>query len=266
MPARRRRKQKQKQQEKERVFHLFGKLPTELRLEIWTHTWEPRTVTIYPTENGVFMRPRGGNFLPASGYVNFESRSETLRYYKRCFDHGDEKDFRWFNFDLDTLCVATDPCLDLLDLTELRQLQRLIVPDDFPGVVRAATRCRDTWPKPITESFESAKVEEYLQEYYPSLREVTLTTSKWGWYMVPPKWEYRFLFRPSESSFKGWGHMRTTYVGRLRIRHSPAGSKTDRQRYSRRFSKKDVDWFLELIADLLLYCGPDPDDSSEAES
>ncbi|KAI0106468.1 hypothetical protein GGR51DRAFT_171247 [Nemania sp. FL0031] len=266
MPARRQRKQKPQQ---ERVFHLFGRLPTELRLEIWKRTWEPRTVTLYPIEHGTFLRPRGGNLLPASGYVNAESRSETLRYYKRCFDHGDKTDFRWFNFHLDTLCIATYTIyLSSLDPTELRQIQRLILPEDLPGFARDMTPCRNTWPKPVTESFESAEVEENLQEYYPSLREITLTTSHWGpWRMgrgwEGVSWEDRYACFRCESKF---GHMRTAYIGKLKIRHSPNGKRTFRHRYGYRLSEHHVEFFLGMIADLLVYGGPEPDDSSETET
>ncbi|KAI0904880.1 hypothetical protein F4823DRAFT_613198 [Ustulina deusta] len=206
MPARQRHKQ-----ERQRVFQLFRQLPTEVRLKIWVHTWEPRTVSLYPStdDGGSFLRPGTKNRLPASGYVNSESRSETLRYYKPCFANRDKTDFRWFNFRLDTLCLASDEWfLDKLDPSDARQVQRLILPETFPGVIRAATPCRDTWPKPVTESFEAPIIKELLEEDYPNLKEITLTTNRW-WvskrYSLEKELEkYDYLFEPQASLYKGW--------------------------------------------------------------
>ncbi|KAI3321008.1 hypothetical protein HD806DRAFT_546837 [Xylariaceae sp. AK1471] len=213
MPARRRRRRRQQQQ---REFHLFGKLPTELRLKIWVYTWKPRTVSLYPIDDDHFLRPGGKNPLPASGYVNFESRSETLRHYKRCFAHPDKTDFRWFNFRLDTLCLAASWWfLDKLDPRDLRQVQRLIVPEPLSSAISAATPCRDKWPEPVTESFESPMVKELLEENYPSLREITLTTNMWmvrEQYSPRDKLEDCYIFQAHPSLYKGWGHMRTTYI------------------------------------------------------
>ncbi|KAI1131175.1 hypothetical protein F5Y10DRAFT_79040 [Nemania abortiva] len=255
MPAR---GQRRRQQE-ELVFPFFRELPAELRCMVWEHSWEPRTVTLYPiepTDKPVFLRPRGGNLLPASGYVNTESREHTLRRYKRCFSHGDSTDFRWFNFHLDTLCLATfGYYLVKLDHAELRQVQRLIVPEWFPGCVRAATPCPDTWPEPVSESFDSPEMEELLEKHYPSLREITLTTGKWAiqWCLerIAKKPEDCWKFEPRRSPYVGWGHMRTTYVGKLKVRHSPSGGKTYQQRYCCRMSDKDVDLFLYRLRSML---------------
>ncbi|GAW27139.1 putative cyclin-like f-box protein [Rosellinia necatrix] len=247
MPARRRHKQEQPQ-----AFRLFQQLPAELRLQIWVCTWEPRTVSLFPsTDDGYdklsFLRPGSKNRLPTSAYVNSESRSEALRYYKRCFANRDKTDFRWFNFRLDTLCLASNPwALDMLDLGELRQVQRLIAPEFFPGAIHAMVSCDSTWPKPVTESFKSPAIKALLEHHYPSLREITLTTNIW----VIINQKYHFTPQPSE--FKGWGHLRTTYISGLKIRHSPSGSKTYRQRYCCRLSKSDIEILLATIFHLLM--------------
>ncbi|KAI0805026.1 hypothetical protein GGR55DRAFT_293963 [Xylaria sp. FL0064] len=252
MPARRR---PRGQQEQPQMFHLFGQLPTELRLKIWTHSWAPRTVSLYLVDADHFLRPGDRNLLPASGYVNSESRSETLRHYKRSFVHPDKTGFRWFNFDLDILCLATSwPFLDDLDPRDLRQVQRLIIPETLPGT-RAVTPCETTWPEPVTESFKSPKVEQLLMEKYPNLREITLTTNRWHVYKQvssESRVENCYLFQRGLSLFKGWGHMRTTYISGLKVRHSPTGSKTNRQRYCCRLSEEDVDFLVQVIIRLLV--------------
>jgi hypothetical protein len=45
--------------------------------------------------------------------------------------------------------------------------------------------------------------------------------------------------------------MRTTYIGGLRVRHSPAWSKTYRQRYCCRLSERDVELLITAITDIL---------------
>ncbi|RYC62274.1 hypothetical protein CHU98_g3943 [Xylaria longipes] len=252
----------QRQQKQQQVFHLFGQLPTELRLQIWAYTWKPRTVALYPVADDDFLRPmdRKKNRLPASAYVNSESRSETLRYYyKRSFAERD--DFRWFNFGLDTLCLAAENGLQLLqflDSDDLRKVQRLVVPETIPSLIQAATPCSDTWPVPVTESFESPEIEEVLQKNYPALKEITLTTSRWlpcTVYSIEEKRDlYYYFFDKTLSPFssEGWGHMRTTYIGGLKVRHSPVGRKTYRQRYCCGLSEKDVKALEEEILDGLI--------------
>ncbi|KAI0428367.1 hypothetical protein F5Y09DRAFT_289397 [Xylaria sp. FL1042] len=251
MGVRRRRQQEQLRQ----VFHLFGQLPTELRLKIWAYSWVSRTVSLYLIDADHFLRPGDENLLPASGYVNSESRSETLRHYKRSFVHPDKSDFRWFNFNLDALCLATSwPFLDDLDPADLRQVQRLIIPETLPSTL-AATPCPSTWPEPVTESFKSPKVEKLLAEKYPNLKEITLTTNRWHVYKQfssENKVENYYLFQRGLSPFKGWGHMRTTYISGLKVRHSPSGSKSYRQRYCCRLSEEDVDFLVQVIVRLLV--------------
>ncbi|KAI1159081.1 hypothetical protein F5B18DRAFT_638118 [Nemania serpens] len=181
--ARRRQERRQRQQEQEqqrqRVFHLFGQLPTELRLEIWVHSWEPRTISLFPIDYDNLIRPGGKNRLPASGYVNYESRSETLRHYKRCFAHPDKSDFRWFNFRLDTLCVPTSMRdIEKLDYRDFRQVQRLIIPELLPGLACVWTPCPDTWPETAIQSFESPMIEDGKG----TIQNRTGTISPWSLY------------------------------------------------------------------------------------
>ncbi|KAI1823735.1 hypothetical protein F4861DRAFT_549488 [Xylaria intraflava] len=239
------------------IFHHFGRLPSELRLKIWVHSWEPKTITIFPSNTGHFILRRTPNKkdinrLPSSAYVNAESRSETLRYYKRCFAQRDKSDFRWFNFRLDTLCVAGD-ChlkkLRFLDPNDLKKVQRLIVPESSPVCTKAATPCEDTWPKPSADSFESPGVEHLLRKNYPNLREITLTTSRWyisSIYGTRNHYEFWFI-RWHVFQEWGWGYMRNTHIGKLKVRHSPLGPRSYLQRYSCRLSEKDIEALEEEL-------------------
>ncbi|KAF2963866.1 hypothetical protein GQX73_g9702 [Xylaria multiplex] len=282
MPAKQRRRQKRQQGE----FHLFGQLPTELRLQIWAYTWEPRTVSLYAIDRDHFLRPGGKNLLPASAYVNYESRKETLRYYKRCFAHPDKSDFRWFNFRLDTLCLAANLPFLNIDPNDLKQVQRLIVPDENPGTTFADTPCRDTWPEPVTQSFESPVVEALLEIKYPSLKELTLTANRWRVYNARSplnrlpgvytifhilrdlnRWNLhrvvnsaryedqlgnKYTLERDDGLGEGWGHMRTTYISGLKVRHSPSGRKTYQQRYCCKLSEEDVEALEETVLESLL--------------
>ncbi|KAI1170350.1 hypothetical protein F4777DRAFT_592001 [Nemania sp. FL0916] len=240
-------------QQQLQVFHHFGQLPTELRLMIWVQSWTPRTVTIYPTGHRQFSYPRGKVLLPASGYVNTESRGETLRHYKRSFAYQNDTDAPcWFNFELDTLCVACRPlCFSDLNVSDLRQLQRLIIPEQLHGRFPAETPCDDTWPQPVSECFESIDLEITLEDDYPSLREITLTTQT-RFIEKDGQEEFNHLFRGSTCTGKPWAHMRTNYIGGLKVRHSPIGGKTYQSRYCRGLSKKDIDRLVDtLIEDTL---------------
>jgi hypothetical protein len=59
------------------LFALFPKLPRELRLKIWHHTFpNPRKVTV-----GNLMDYQARSTIPISMWINAESRSETLKHY-----------------------------------------------------------------------------------------------------------------------------------------------------------------------------------------
>ncbi|KAI1202099.1 hypothetical protein F5X97DRAFT_253134 [Nemania serpens] len=242
----RRRQREQRLRERElrkRAFHLFGQLPTELRLEIWAHTWHPRTVSIGLIDYDETPPPREKNPLPASGYVNFESRSETLRYYKRSFARPGTSDFRWFNFRLDTLWV-TDPLgpEGMFEFVDFGQVERLSIPQPHDSVAEATTPCPSSWPKPVTESFESPIIKELLAAKYPSLKEVTLRTSRW--YISSGGCSD---YRPRVLRLGAWGHLRTTYIGGLKVQHSTEGPESYEQLYCCRLSEVDVELLVESI-------------------
>ncbi|PMD26866.1 hypothetical protein NA56DRAFT_698107 [Hyaloscypha hepaticicola] len=66
------------------TFELFPKLPLEIRLNIWRHTFPRRTHVIFngPYKPWPCLRVRYTPPPPVSSRVNFESRQETLCRYK----------------------------------------------------------------------------------------------------------------------------------------------------------------------------------------
>ncbi|KAI1188208.1 hypothetical protein F5B17DRAFT_281147 [Nemania serpens] len=245
--------QEQRQKEEQqppRVFHLFRQLPTELRLEIWTHTWEPRIVSIFPIVDTEPLR------YPASGYVNFESRSETLRYYKRCFAYPHKSDFRLFNFRLDTLCVTTkfEDIMHKLDPVEASQVQRLIFPDCVVAEAFTMVPCA-RWPEPLNESFESPTIERRLKEKYPSLREVTLTSSWYGYKLDVHDSRgrpYHAFSSRDNNNWVRWDDMKTACLGGLKVRYCPPlWSQPYHKGHCYRLSKGDVRLLKQSIKALL---------------
>ncbi|KAI1148151.1 hypothetical protein F4825DRAFT_434955 [Nemania diffusa] len=235
----------QRRQQEARVFHLFGQLPTELRLKIWRHSWQPRTISLYPISDTSFLRPGTENRLPASGSVNVESRRETLRCYEPSFAHPDMRAFRWFNFRIDSLCLATGGYLEALEFfnpDDLRRIRRLIVPSGIPGLNGELTPCRSTWPKPVSESIPSPDIEELLHLYFPSLEEIILTAHEWFVYKGENgSYVYEFQESSSIAPGGGWGHMRTTTFSGLKVRHSVAGRKTYHERYCCRLGEEAIE-------------------------
>ncbi|KAJ8120988.1 hypothetical protein ONZ43_g2450 [Nemania bipapillata] len=250
---------RQQLEDQQRVFHLFGQLPAELRLEIWTHTWQPRTVVLCPVSNTDLLCPNDENRLPASGYVNWESRSETLRYYKPCFAVRENSKFRWFNHRLDTLCLAQhwyhEWYLDefrFSNADDLRQVRRLILPQSLPDRHGALMPCPSAWSQPARQWFPSPKIERMRALYFPQLREVILI-SHW-WYAVTDKNGncVRKLGLPDGFTLTGEeGHLRTDYLGGLKVRHLVQGKKTWQQRYSWRLTGETVGQLESDIASQL---------------
>ncbi|PVH69462.1 hypothetical protein DL98DRAFT_522166 [Cadophora sp. DSE1049] len=83
-------------------FHLFPKLPTEIRMMIWELSLEARTVEIQWTETrGFFSRVP----TPMALRVCKDSRGAVKSKYPLCFGNVLYKPSTSFNFSLDTLYV-----------------------------------------------------------------------------------------------------------------------------------------------------------------
>jgi hypothetical protein len=69
-------------------FTLFMKLPQELRLKIWRHTFEPRKIVIRVESDASFC-PNAHYQHPIALQICSESREEALKWYKVYF-HGSD--------------------------------------------------------------------------------------------------------------------------------------------------------------------------------
>ncbi|OTA99916.1 hypothetical protein M426DRAFT_15972 [Hypoxylon sp. CI-4A] len=112
--------------DQEPTFHKFTQLPAELRLIIWPLTWQPRTVQI---RSGKCRDP-----LPASACVHWESRQETLRFYKAMFTTTPPNFMVYppfyINDNLDTVDIPCHvPLVALLPGGDLATVQNLSVPE-----------------------------------------------------------------------------------------------------------------------------------------
>ncbi|KAK0102839.1 hypothetical protein ONS95_000963 [Cadophora gregata] len=86
-------------------FHLFPKLPTEIRMMIWKLSLEARTVEIQWSETrGFFTRVP----TPIALRVCKDSRDAVKSKYPLCFGNVLYKPSTVFNFSLDTLYVDQD--------------------------------------------------------------------------------------------------------------------------------------------------------------
>jgi hypothetical protein len=92
-----------RQQSEMLAFHLFSQLPTELRLQIWDATIEPRTVHVhcpYPDHRGLSNVQDSGRHLriarftsstpvPAPLHACFEARNQLKSLYQKIHNSSD---------------------------------------------------------------------------------------------------------------------------------------------------------------------------------
>ncbi|KAI1431831.1 hypothetical protein GGR50DRAFT_37050 [Xylaria sp. CBS 124048] len=247
----------------EPVFHFFGKLPKEIRFKIWQMTWEPRTVTMFPTDNKHYWHPqrKEENVLPASGYVNVESRSETLRYYKRCFVQPGREDFRWFNHRIDSLGIAFDWCLNTLkfvDPTDLWKVRRFVAPQQS-GIFWSSKPVEATDPSVrAIEHFDVPVITDLLKKYWPQLKELVLTTNKWriGLQWTPNgEAELPVLLFPPVPLCRRCHYMKTTYLSGLRVRYPRAGGQHDGDKSSGKLTEAELEFLKDQVISWLMEHG-----------
>ncbi|KAI1379419.1 hypothetical protein F4677DRAFT_331630 [Hypoxylon crocopeplum] len=107
-------------------FGLFSLLPTELRLQIWRHTFHSRVVEVlYHSEDD---RCTSSTAPPATLHACQESRYEALRSYKRSFGTSSHKPTIYFYPEIDTLYLPRPPFLGYDDA--LRSFTELVLGTD----------------------------------------------------------------------------------------------------------------------------------------
>ncbi|KFY16392.1 hypothetical protein V492_01377 [Pseudogymnoascus sp. VKM F-4246] len=110
------------------AFHLFPRLPSELRLQIWNDAFPRRVVTVHYVHNEsgsslkYFCSP---DPLPAVFSACKESRSEALSVYTKAFSSGSAPRYIWVNFTTDTIRINDYSVPEIM--IEERQLIRWLV-------------------------------------------------------------------------------------------------------------------------------------------
>ena len=115
------------------IFHLFGNLPAELRLKIWTLILDcPRTIEI-SCERGIHPGPvryakefRSHCPSPALLYVNREARHEALKIYAPYFQTEHSTRSIYMAFDRDIVKLREDVILYLGDV-ETGQIESMSI-------------------------------------------------------------------------------------------------------------------------------------------
>lgn len=135
-------------------FHLFRKLPIELRQEIWFLSLPPRVVEVLWCERtkGDAQRTEGFRAenpsddiqffsytpLPAALIVCHDSRDFVLPFYPICFASKTSDPQVRFNFSLDTLYFARDDDRVTTGMKELIELMCYMNPVERPRLERLA--------------------------------------------------------------------------------------------------------------------------------
>lgn len=127
------------------TFSLFPLLPTELRLQIWRFTVEPRTVDISVSESYLrFGYPLPVTNTPVPGPLQTcrESRSELQKHYQRGFKELRNRDdvelrYVWVNFEIDIIYIGSGNHFHVYKAVA-SQIQRL----KFDGDLSDESFCR----------------------------------------------------------------------------------------------------------------------------
>ena len=115
-------------------FHLFEKLPVELRAMIWNLTCVPRTVEVaFTQERGLYTR----TITPIALRACPDSRSAVLHVYQACFGNFLQPARIWFNFSIDTLYFNQNLDNEIMLLFaslqshEAKQLRHIAISEDI---------------------------------------------------------------------------------------------------------------------------------------
>lgn len=110
-------------------FHLFPRLPKELRSRIWKFAaFEPRLLNIrfFPPGSVEIQYFFSSDPAPAILRTCQESRSEALAFYTKAFSTGTTQRYIWTNFNVDTIKIE-DYCLSKVNQEERARIRWLIV-------------------------------------------------------------------------------------------------------------------------------------------
>ncbi|KAL5364729.1 hypothetical protein BJX96DRAFT_138348 [Aspergillus floccosus] len=111
------------------VFHLFPRLPFELRTRIWELTVKPRTVEVRVKKDdglrGRILHVTSSTPVPAVLQVCHEARNQGLYQQAFKFPSGVEPRYVWVNFGKDMISIG-QTYFDTIELAERLQIRRLM--------------------------------------------------------------------------------------------------------------------------------------------
>ncbi|KAH8684515.1 hypothetical protein BGZ60DRAFT_355066, partial [Tricladium varicosporioides] len=110
-------------------FHLFLRLPKELRNRIWKFAaFEPRLLNIraFPPASVEIQYFFSSDPVPAILHTCQESRTEVLVFYTKAFSTGTTLRYIWTNFNVDTIKIE-DHHLSKVNQEERARIRWLIV-------------------------------------------------------------------------------------------------------------------------------------------
>jgi hypothetical protein len=141
---------------------LMG-LPAELRHEIWSLCWEPRTVEVHPYTNDEIQDKaelfssdtyRSTSKPPVTLFICRQSRLDTLRYYKLSFAAYKQEPQVYFNLQIDELYVKHpelarfEQFFLMFPHEDLSKLQHLRVSENIMQRIFNASACYNREQQP----------------------------------------------------------------------------------------------------------------------
>ncbi|GFF29368.1 hypothetical protein IFM51744_00824 [Aspergillus udagawae] len=112
------------------AFHLFPRLPFELRARIWQLTVEPRTVEVRVKKDdglrGKILHVTSSTPVPAVLQVCHEARNQGLYQQAFKFPSGVEPRYVWVNFEIDMISIG-DTYFDTIEPAEQQLIRRLTI-------------------------------------------------------------------------------------------------------------------------------------------
>jgi hypothetical protein len=112
------------------AFHLFPRLPFELRARIWQLTVEPRTVEVRVKKDdglrGKILHVTSSTPVPAVLQVCHEARNQGLYQQAFKFPSGVEPRYVWVNFEIDMISIG-DTYFDTIEPAEQLLIRRLTI-------------------------------------------------------------------------------------------------------------------------------------------
>jgi hypothetical protein len=112
------------------TFHLFPRLPFELRARIWQLTVEPRTVEVRVKKDdglrGKILHVTSSTPVPAVLQVCHEARNQGLYQQAFKFPSGVEPRYVWVNFEIDMISIG-DTYFDTIEPAEQQLIRRLTI-------------------------------------------------------------------------------------------------------------------------------------------